>query len=229
MAFHGARAPRIQLRATPFEPGSEIVLRSIRDFDGNGPAVGFAVTGTVVVDDSDVMAVCTVPDSAMRTRAGRGSGPTGRVILPRDWHGEYHERGWSGHTVVRVHRAGDPWSVWRWHDGSAWLDQWYGNLESPWQRTVLGFDTQDWALDVVGVGHPGTAEWRVASKDEDELDWMVEQGTVTAAQAAEVREAGAELTRLAVAGGWPFDADWGAWVPDPGLVPIPMPEGWSRV
>ena len=79
--------------------------------------------------------------------------------------------------MVRVHPRGEAcWSLWRWHDGENWVGDWYGNLESPWRRSAVGYDTQDWALDVVGEGSRALKGLAVRFKDEDELDWYVEQG-----------------------------------------------------
>lgn len=206
-----------------------VALRSIRSFGRHGRVVTFAVAGVVVHDSDELVVVATAPGSGMRLRAGRGDGPNGRIVLPDDWDGRFEERAWSGDTVVRVHRWGDRWSVWRWHDGERWSDHWYGNLESPWRRSPVGYDSQDWALDVVAAGTPGDATWSVALKDEDELAWMVGRGVVTEAEAAAVRAAGRELIELARAARWPFDADWDAWLPDPSLAPIPMPPGWDEL
>jgi len=213
----------------PYRRGDPVALRSVRDFGGrHGVAVGFAVAGTVVLDDADLVVVATRPGSGMRTRSGRRGGPRGRVVLPADWDGTHDERVWTGDTVVRVHRRGERWSVWRWHDGRRWTDAWYGNLESPWRRSRIGFDTQDWALDVVGTGDPVEGPWSVRYKDQDELEWMVERGSVSAAQAAHVRQVGARLMDRAADAAWPFDADWDAWLPDPGWTAVPLPERWDR-
>lgn len=214
----------------PFHRGAPVVLRSVRDHGPpHGVAVGFAVAGTVVLDTDDVVVVCTPPGSGMRTRAGRGSGPSGRVVLPSTWDGTHDHRLWQGHTVVRVHRRGDRWSVWRWHDGARWTDDWYGNLESPWRRSRTGFDTQDWALDVVGSGHPVGGPWAVRFKDEDELAWMVDRGSVSPTGAAHVRSVGTRLLQHAEEVRWPFDADWDAWLPDPRWTAVPMPADWRRL
>lgn len=150
-------------------------------------------------------------------------------MLPHAWDGTYTERAWSGHTVVRVHRRGERWSVWRWHDGVRWADDWYGNLEAPWRRSPIGFDTQDWVLDLVGAGDPVRGPWSVTFKDEDELAWMVEKGLVTTAQAAGVRRSGEQLMDSAMAGRWPFDADWDAWLPDPAWARVPLPAHWDHL
>jgi len=214
----------------PFTRGATVAIRSVRDHGPrHGVAVGFAVAGTVVRDRDDVVVVATAPGSDVRVRAGRGDGPNGRTVLPAAWDGTYEERVWQGATVVRVHRRGDRWSVWRWHDGERWGDVWYGNLESPWRRSALGFESQDWALDVVGRGDPTGDAWRVGLKDEDELAWMVQRGYVTEQQAAHVHDVGAHLLQRAREARWPFDADWDAWLPEPAWGAVALPPGWDRL
>lgn len=212
-----------------FTRGEVVALRSIRSFAGRGRAVGFAVAGMVVLDEGGLSVVATVPGSDMRTRAGAGGGPRGRIVPDGEWDGTYDDLAWRGDTVVRVHRAGAEWSVWRWHDGTAWSPHWYGNLEAPWRRGPNGFDTQDWALDVVASGAVGGADWSVAYKDEDELAWFEAVGAVDAGQAAHIRGAGRRLTEVAVRGDWPFDADWDRWIPDPAWRAATLPDGWDIV
>jgi hypothetical protein len=207
-------------RSQPFPRGNTVVLRSVRDLPDRGPTVLFAVAGTVVVDTADCVAVATTPGSTVWTRAGRGEGPNHRTVSIDTWGGAHHMGAWSGDTVVRVHRWGEPWSVWRWHTGLAWTDRWYGNLERPWRRTPSGFDTQDWALDIVAQGAPGTTGWMPAYKDDDELQWMIERGTVTDLEGGFVRATGAALMERFVHAASPLDADWEQWLPDDLTTPV---------
>jgi hypothetical protein len=109
---------RSDTRVDPFPPGATVLIRSIHDFGARGDAVAFAVAGRVLVDDEALAVVASPVGSALRRRAGVGSGPNGRLVLPEDWDGSYVEDRWTGAAVVRVHPKGSPWSVWRWHDGS---------------------------------------------------------------------------------------------------------------
>ena len=166
-------------RTAPHRPGEVIALRSIRAFPDRGPAVSFAVAGTVLQDDDEFIAVMTRPGSERASRAGRRTGPRGRNVVVAGWDGSFDIAPWEGPAVVRVHPRGRCWLLWRWHDGTDWTQDWYGNLESPWRRSAAGYDTSDWALDVVADGVPGTDDWRVGFKDEDELYWYVAQGAFT--------------------------------------------------
>jgi len=211
-------------RTPLFNPGAVVVLRSVRSFAGRPPAVGFSVAGTVLVDQEDLSVVATTPGSDIRRRAGRGSGPRGRLVLGADWDGTHIEATWTGSTVVRVHRTNEPWSVWRWHDGIDWLARWYVNLETPWRRVPVGFDTQDWTLDVTVDASDGG--WSVAYKDLDELAYLTSVGECPPQQADRIRRVGERAAAMATARAWPFDADWSAWAPRD-TTPARLPDGWN--
>ncbi|MDN5686877.1 MAG: DUF402 domain-containing protein [Brachybacterium sp.] len=213
----------------PFAPGKGIALRSIRNRPSATPAPSFAVAGTVLVDSASCAVVTTPVGSGMARRAGRAEGPRDRLVAPLDWDGTHEETTWKGATVVRVHPHGENWSIWRWHDGRSWTGDWYGNLECPWQRSPIGFDTQDWVLDVVGVGTPGTDAWDVSFKDDDELEYLLRIGATTSAEVERIREQGSRLREAFVEGMWPFDADWEQWLPSDDLGPVPLPVGWREL
>ncbi|QTX05923.1 DUF402 domain-containing protein [Agromyces archimandritae] len=212
----------------PHPAGTAVALRSLKRIPRHGLAVSFAVAGIVLQDDAEFAVVATPSGSGRASRAGRRTGPRGRNIAVDDWDGSYDLAEWEGEAVVRVHPRGRCWSLWRWHDGRDWTSDWYGNLEAPWRRTPIGFDTRDWALDVVAEGRPGTPGWRVGFKDEDELAWFTEHGFFTAAEAARIRRAGDELAGLLRAGDGPAAMDWSPWVP-PAVGPVPLPEEWASV
>ncbi|WP_157970605.1 DUF402 domain-containing protein [Nakamurella deserti] len=181
--------------------GSAVVLRSV--FDDH---VGAAIPSVVIADEASYAALYQPAGSTLVTRTGRRGGPQGRNMYPDGWDGGHRESPWSGTGVLRVHRRGDPWSVWRWWDAGGWRPGCYVNLEEPWRRTRLGFDTRDWVLDLVLDGD-GRPHW----KDADELAWCEAVGTVTAEHAARVRDAGRQALAAAGPGAFPFTADWDRW------------------
>jgi hypothetical protein len=218
--------PAGEHRAERFDPGDPVVLRSVNWFAGHGEAVGHAVAGRVIADDTEMAVVATPLLSEVRRRAGAGSGPNRRLVLPEDWDGSYREEQWTGASVVRVHRWGENWSVWRWHDGTTWQPHWYINLELPWVRTRLGFDSQDWTLDVVAATD-GDGAWRVWFKDEDELEFYAGTGHWTTEMRTVIEQAGRDAASVARARTFPFDADWSGWVPDPEWEAERLPGGWN--
>jgi predicted RNA-binding protein associated with RNAse of E/G family len=116
-----------------------------------------------------------------------------------------------------AHPAGEPWSVWRWLEvDRSWSSTFYVNLEQPWIRTPIGYDSHDWILDLVVQLNPFHATW----KDVDELEWSVQAGVISGATANDIHTAGRRALRSAEAHEWPFDADWDQWLPgDDGPVP----------
>lgn len=216
------------VRVTPFLAGESVALRSIHDFEDRGRAVSFAVAGRVLVDDEHIAVVASPVGSATRKRAGMGSGPNGRLVLAEDWDGSYSDGQWSGAAVVRVHPKGSPWSVWRWHDSAGWAPHWYVNLELPWVRTPLGFDTQDWTLDVIAAtGTDGS--WSVRYKDEDELEFFVSKGHWSESMRSTIESAGEAATHAALNRHFPFDADWAEWIPDPTWPAVALPTDWRAL
>ncbi|NQW90380.1 DUF402 domain-containing protein [Curtobacterium sp. VKM Ac-2861] len=216
------------VRSEPFRAGESVVLRSLHTLGSHGRAVAFAVAGRVLVDDDDVAVVASPLGSAVRRRAGTGSGPNARLVLPSDWDGSYVEDSWFGATVVRVHPRGAAWSVWRWHDGTQWLPDWYVNLELPWVRTSVGFDSQDWTLDVIAT-RDDAGRWSIRNKDEDELAFYTDEGLVTEADRAMIERTGEDATAAVHAGSFPFETDWSRWVPDPNWSAPQVHAGWDAV
>lgn len=192
---------------------ARVALRSVHQLPGRGPTVTFGVAGVVLEDDQEHIVVATPTGSDRAHRGGPRAGPRGRNTSEADWDGRYDIAAWEGATAVRVHPRGQRWSIWRWHDGNDWLAAWYGNLESPWQATAIGYDTEDWALDVVARGVPGTTDWVVGLKDEDELEWFVDQGRYTSEQARRIRLVGQNLADLLQSGQGLTNRDWSRWVP----------------
>lgn len=187
-----------------FPVGAPVVLRSV--FDDH---VGAAFPAVVVADDEVCVAVFQPAGTSVVTRTGRRGGPHGRNMYPGGFDGGHEVRSWTGCGVLRVHRWGDPWSVWRWRDGHTWRPGCYVNLEEPWRRTTIGFDSQDWILDLV-IDGAGVATW----KDDVELDWCAQVGSVTAEHAARVRRSGGQALAAFRAGEVPFAVDWDRWPVD---------------
>lgn len=121
---------------------------------------------------------------------------------------------WWGNGVLRIAPAGMPWSIWLFWStatGQDWLFAgWYVNLENALLRTDHDTFSSDHVLDV-----EIDADGGIHLKDEDELVAAIEQGRLSAEQAAQIeRHADAAIASYE-AGDWPFDAEWRDWRPDP--------------
>ena len=190
------------------EPGEPIVRRDV--WHGE---VMFGWGGIVVQDTDDLLALY-MPEGAPLAFAADFFGE------PHPWSGRDR---WYGHGVVQLHRPGAMHSVWVFWEGPARrFAGWYLNLEEPWRRTLLGFDTQDLELDIV-VSADGS--W--SFKDDEQLDPWVVRGRWTSEEVAEIRAEGARLGAELDAGRRWWSDEWATWQPDPAWPPPVLPEGWD--
>ena len=138
-----------------------------------------------------------------------------------DW--VFEDAEWDVSTLVLM-RPGDWHALW-----VSWLEDgrhfgWYVNLQRPFRRTALGYETMDLALDVV-VAPDRTWRW----KDEDELALFVEHGVFDPALAERVRDEGLRVAGRAERNDPPFDEPWPAWQPDPAWPQPQLPRGWDEL
>jgi hypothetical protein len=189
---------------------------------------GYFITGAVpcevIEETADFVALFQGAGSIWKRASGERSGPRGRNMLPADRSGEHDDTEWTGDGVLRVHTFGEEWSVWRWLDSTgAWSEHFYVNLEDPWRRSAVGFDSGDWELDIVGT----PTSW--SYKDEDELEWSEDVGLVDSAWAARTRQAGRRAAAVLEANAWPFGADWSRWMPPVEGSTSSLSANWSVV
>ena len=146
--------------------------------------------------------------------------PEAHPLGPHPWAGR---PAWQGHGMLQLQRPGEPYAVWHFWEGTGRrFEGWYLNLQEPFRRTTLGFDTQDLELDVWA---PAEGGWQL--KDDDLLDLRVREGRFTAAEAEEIRALGARIGADLDAGErwW---GDWTAWEPDPLWTPAAPPQDWLQ-
>jgi RimJ/RimL family protein N-acetyltransferase len=174
-------------------------------------------TVVLVVEDRPGLLVTYLPPGAPFAFPD-GDWPGGR----HPWHGR---GGWEGHGVLMLHRPGDRHAVWLfWEGPERSFTGWYLNLQEPFRRTRLGFDTQDLELDVwiPAGGRPRRKDWEL-------LGHRVAEGRFTPAEAESILADGEALAATAEAGERWWDDAWAAWAPDPAWAPGPLPRGWDVV
>lgn len=208
--------------AASWPRGAAMAFRSVPD-----GAVGTAYPVRVVRDEPELIALYLSPGARGRRRAGRRGGPRGRQLLPGGWSGAYEERVWTAHRVLILYRPGDAHSVWLfWPEGAgAALRYWYINLEAPWRRSPVGFDTRDHTLDLVVA--PDLSSW--AWKDEDELAWALAVGRFSAAETRAIRAEGERVLERVRRRAPPFGDGWEQWAPDPAWTVPELPPAWRVV
>jgi hypothetical protein len=198
--------------------GAPVLWRSIPD-----AAVSYVYAGNLVACDEQVIAIFQPVGAPTRKRTGRRGGPRG-CMVPGGWDGGHAEGTWSGAPNVRLHVRGLAMAVIRgWDADAGSFRGWYVNLEMPWQRSPVGFDSRDLILDVTAADDLSGC----SLKDDDQLSWVTEQGGLTAADAAWIREQGRQAAQRVARREFPFDADWSRFAPEPAW-PVPqMPTRWN--
>jgi hypothetical protein len=170
---------------TSFRAGDVAVLRYLwfgRPF--------WSLPTRVVEDCAERTVLWVAPGTLYRRPAHR---LTMAEIAANNWTPVDHP--WTGHGTLMISRPAEPYSLWLFWNEEGEHASWYVNLELPWQRTELGFDSRDHQLDIV-VRADRSWQW----KDEDELRDAVAAGLLTAGEADDIRAAGervvAQLDRL---------------------------------
>ena len=203
-----------------FAPGASTVWRSV---DRTKGVVQTVWPWTVVRDDDGGIVLYMPVGTVGKQRTGRRGGPRDRMLL--EWDGGHRDVTWRGTDVVRLYQEGDAFSIWIARDQTTGAVVWrYINLEDPWRRTAIGFDSKDRWLDL--WSEPGSDEWQW--KDEDELAWLVSEGRVPADWAATVRASGDDAVTRIRAGRTLLDPSWYSWRPDPSWAVPRLPERWRE-
>ncbi len=201
----------------PWNAGETAVLRYITR-DGR-PGMSWPFT---VVEDRDDLLALYIPKGARYKRFRR---------LPA---AEARERGYAvalddevwRRDVLRLMYPGahhSIWVFWEREDDERRHTAYYVNMEEPFRRTSIGFDTNDHTLDIVVTPD---LEWRW--KDEDELAERVQQGLFPADFAEFVRAEGERVIERIERHESPFGDGWGEWEPDPGWSTPELPPDWDQ-
>ena len=180
-----------------WEPGDAVVLRYITR-DGRP---GMSWPFTVVRDTPELLALF-IPRGATYKQWQR-TGDT-RELVDAPWRKD----------VLRLMFPGRGHSIWLFWEGEGderRLQTYYINMEEPFRRTAIGFDTNDHMLDV--MVSPDLATWRW--KDDEDFARAVERGIYGAEFADAVRAEAREVIDRLERRESPFNEGWDAWSPEP--------------
>jgi hypothetical protein len=132
---------------------------------------------------------------------------------------------WHGHGVLQLQRPGEAHAIMVfWSGPNRDFAGWYVNLQAPFTRTPIGYDTQDHELDI-WIPAGGAWEW----KDRDKLERDVHDGRFTRAEADAIVAEGERVAAELDAGRRWWSNEWASWTPDPSWVPQPLPEDWDAL
>jgi uncharacterized protein DUF402 len=198
-----------------FDPGTPIVLREV--WEGRV----FEARPTLVVQDHPDQTTLLLPG---RVACGLPIGEDGRELrLPdRPWRLEVRRRG--PEPILSFAWPDTPYAVLRWTAGTG-RAVWYVNLQAPLERTSIGFDTVDHALDVLVELDRSAWRW----KDEEELEHAVRRGLFSEADAEGFRRWGERARDRILSGDPPFDRDPSDREPDASWPTPDLPVGWDVV
>jgi hypothetical protein len=174
----------------------------------------------VVEDSSELLALFIAAGSPYKAgpkRSARAKRAAPRHDRPPD---EYF---WRSDTLRLMFPGAchSVWLFWSHEDGQRRLRKYFVNLEEPFRRTAVGFDTQDHTLDIEITPE---LEWQW--RDEDELENHVTEGFYTRALATAARAEGQRVVQAIVRREHPCTR-WAEWRPP---ADWPAPElviGWD--
>jgi hypothetical protein len=133
---------------------------------------------------------------------------------------EHVEHVWARSHCLRLLRPGAAHCLYLFWAERDWaFEGWYVNLQDPFRRTPIAFETRDHALDIV-VRPDGSWLW----KDEDDLELATRLGVFTPDEAIAIRAEGERVLAE-----WPFPTGWEDWRPEPGVALPTLPRSWAAV
>ncbi|MBI3744504.1 MAG: DUF402 domain-containing protein [Chloroflexi bacterium] len=199
---------------TRWQPGFHVVMRSM--WKGR---VRAAWPEFVVEDRSDAL-ITYIPKGVTfrleRTAEGNPSRlPIGDRVLS-------HET-WTKPTLVVAFPGREYRFLGFWDDQHERITRWYVNLETPFERTVHGYDFTDMFLDIVIMGDLADWKW----KDEEELLEAKQHGLVSNEDIAGIRAAGMKAMEHLRDNLSSISARWESWRPDPAWPKPTLPANFS--
>jgi len=177
----------------------------------------------VVQDGDDVLALFIAAGSSYKAVPKRSAAEKRRAVplpLPPDqyvWRRDTLRLMFPG----RCHSVSLSWSA---DAGGRTLLKYFVNMEEPFRRTAVGFDTQDHTLDIEVT--PGLS-WRW--RDEAELANHVAEGFYTPALAESARAEGERAIDAILRREHECMRGWAHWSPPPDWAVPSFPLGWDTV
>jgi Protein of unknown function (DUF402) len=192
-------------------PGDAVVPRYITR-DGRP---GMSWPFTVVRDTPELLALF-IPRGAIYKRWQVTD--AGRALVDTPWRNDVLRLMFPG-------RGHSVWLFWSHDDGDRRLASYYINMEEPFRRTRIGFDTNDHMLDVMVT--PDLAAWHW--KDDEDFARAVERGIYGAEFAEAVRAEAREVIERLERRESPFSDGWGAWSPEPHWASPGLHPDWDKL
>jgi hypothetical protein len=175
---------------------------------------------TVVADTPDVIALYMMPGTTYKHPRAIDGSPVSH-FLPDDW--VLVDTQWLGGGALYLSQPGQWYVIIGFlRDDNQCIERWYINLQTPYQRTRIGFDYLDQELDIVLNRELTAWSW----KDEEKFIDAQRRGRIPVQQAAHVRRVGEDMLQQLHARSLKLLEPWRHWRPlEPWAIP-PMPHAW---
>ena len=183
-----------------WRPGDQIVVRELL----RGKV--WAAWPVTLVEDNAKLVAYYLAEGTMwkRPTTINGARPTPRELLPGAEFVLADSR-WTGTSLLfLVEPNGNSATFVVWDEPDHVLNHWYINLQTPLERTSVGFDFFDQQLDLVIEPDKNSWYW----KDEDELEEAIQLGVLSQQRADELYAEGRSVLQRIQEGTPPFDRDW---------------------
>jgi len=175
---------------------------------------GMAWPFTVVLDTEDLVALFIPAGSVYKRWGADGDGR--RALVDAAWRDDVLRLMFPG-------RGYSIWLFWRVIEGERRAAYYYVNMEEPFRRSEIGFDTNDHMLDIVVEADLSAWRW----KDADEFDARVRGGIYGSEFAAALRAEAEDVVACIEQRGSPFCDGWAAWLPDSSWLAPTLSEHWD--
>lgn len=178
---------------------------------------------TVVQDNDELLVMYMTPGTVMKYPC-KPDGDEDLEFLEEPW--MLIDKKWAGGGALYLSRPRSHYVVVHfWTKDFKQTKNWYVNLQLPYERTPIGFDYLDQALDVVISGDLKTWQW----KDVVEFEELQEKGIISRDDGDLIREVGHYVISNYKNDNLIFNDKWRNWRP-PAEWSIPvLPQGWDRL
>jgi hypothetical protein len=178
---------------------------------------------TVVADTPDVIALYMMPGTICKHPCGYEGSPVPH-FLPDEW--QLIDRQWQGGGALYLSQPGQWYAVMGlFGENGERIERWYINLQTPYQRTPVGFDYLDQELDIV-INRDLTT-WQL--KDEEKFLEAQRRGRISIEQAAQVRLVGKNFLEQLQSNHLTLFEVWQSWRPPEEWNIPPVPDGWDCI
>ena len=201
--------------------GDQILLRYWSDWNTDQPTGLYPMT--VVEDSPELIALYLAAGTAIKCGVNLDGSPIARNLPYAE---RYHrpkrigDSVWHTNSRLMLARPGAAHLFSLFFRARDWrILGWYVDLQRPFARTPLGFDSEDQVLDIV-IEEDLSWRW----KDEDEFAEAQRLGRFSIDEAQSIRAEGERVIAIIESRNWPFEHDWESWRPDPGWAIPTIPE-----